>query len=360
LFFIHRKGSSLVDHEVKDNPDSAPPRGRWRRGAAAARPASSASAAAEEVTAEGAADEVVRLEGVHRTYAAAGGPVQALRGVDLRVARGTIQGIIGFSGAGKSTLVRCLALLEAPDAGRVWIAGTEAASLRAAALRDARRRIGIVFQQYNLLRSRTVAQNVALPLELAGTPAAETRARVAELLRWVGLGDRADSYPAQLSGGQRQRVAVARALAPRPDVLLTDEPTSALDPETTRSVLALLRRVRDELGVTILLVTHEMASVRAVCDRVAVLDAGRIVEEGPTREVLAGPRSDAARRLLRTDAHAADSATPDGASARWELRGDEAQIAGALALLRERGIAVRPAAVSATDGGADASAGGDA
>jgi len=242
--------------------------------------------------------EVVRLEGVKKGYRTADGRVEALRGIDLVVSRGTIQGVIGFSGAGKSTLVRCLARLEQPDAGRVVVGGDDLAALGGAALRTARRKIGMVFQSYNLLRSATVAENVALPLVLAGAARAEARAGALEILHWVGLAERAESFPGQLSGGQRQRVAIARGLVARPELLLTDEPTSALDPETTSTVLDLLRRVRDELGLTILLVTHDMGSVRALSDRVAVLDAGRVVEEGPTREILLRPRSAAARRLL--------------------------------------------------------------
>ena len=259
--------------------------------------------------------EVVRLEGVKKGYRTPAGWVDALRGIDLRVARGTIQGVIGFSGAGKSTLVRCLARLEQPDAGRVLVGGDDLAALDGAALRRARRKIGMVFQSYNLLRSATVAENVALPLSLAGASAGEGRKRALEILRWVGLAERADSYPGQLSGGQRQRVAIARGLVARPELLLTDEPTSALDPETTATVLDLLRRVRDELGLTILLVTHEMSSVRALCDRVAVLDAGQVVEEGAARDVLLRPRSAAARRLLSPREAGPAWSPPAGSSA---------------------------------------------
>ena len=243
-------------------------------------------------------DALVQLDGVTRRFRTRAGVVTALDGVDLRVERGTIQGVIGFSGAGKSTLVRCLNALERPDEGRVRIAGDDLASLRGAALRRARGRIGMIHQTFALLHSRTAAGNVALPLELQGEDDAATRDRVAELLQWVGLNDKADAHPAQLSGGQKQRVGIARALAARPDLLLCDEATSALDPETTASILRLLRLVRDEFGLTVLLVTHEMEAVRSTCDRVAVLDEGRIVEEGATAEVLARPRSAAARRLL--------------------------------------------------------------
>jgi D-methionine transport system ATP-binding protein len=241
---------------------------------------------------------VVTLEGVCKTYLHEGRRIEALSGVDLCVETGSIHGIIGFSGAGKSTLLRCISRIEKPDTGRVTIDGRDLAHLEGAALREARRRIGIVFQQLHLLRSRTVAQNVALPLELSARPKQEIEERVGQLLEWFGLADRARQFPSRLSGGQRQRVAIARALAMSPAVLLTDEPTSSLDPETTASVLALLRKIRDDFGVTILLVTHEIDAVRAICDRVSILENGRIVEEGSVREVLQNPQSPAGRRLL--------------------------------------------------------------
>ncbi len=232
--------------------------------------------------------------------------MEALSGVNLTVAPSLIQGVIGFSGAGKSTLLRCITRLEEPDEGRVMIDGFDLAHLHGVALRAARRRLGVVFQQLYLLRSRTAAGNIALPLELAGLPSARIRERVNELLAWFGLEEKADQYPAQLSGGQRQRVAIARALSLNPPVLLTDEPTSALDPETTASVLDILRRVRDELRVTIVLVTHELDAIRAICDRVAVLEQGRIVEEETVQQLLHRPTSAAGKRLLgsyqRTDA----------------------------------------------------------
>ena len=241
---------------------------------------------------------MVSLEGVSKRYRHDDRWIEALADVHLQVEMGCIHGIIGFSGAGKSTLLRCISRIEKPDTGRVLIDGRDLAHLEGAPLREARRRIGIVFQQLHLLRSRTVAENVALPLELAALPKREITQRVAELLDWFGLADRASQFPARLSGGQRQRVAIARALAMRPAVLLTDEPTSSLDPETTTSVLALLRRVRDDFGVTILRVTHEMDAVRSICDRVSVLENGRMVEGGSAHEVLLSPQSSAARRLL--------------------------------------------------------------
>lgn len=240
----------------------------------------------------------ITIESLHKRFPHQGGWMSALSGVNLTVEPGSIQGIIGFSGAGKSTLIRCITRLEEPDEGRVMIDGLDLAHLHGAELRAARRRLGVVFQQLYLLRSRTAAGNIALPLELAGVPVSQIRERVRELLAWFGLEEKAGQHPAQLSGGQRQRVALARALALSPTVLLTDEPTSALDPETTASVLRVLRRVRDELGVAIVLVTHELAAVRAICDRVAVLDSGRIAEEGAVQLLLQRPTSDAAKRLM--------------------------------------------------------------
>jgi D-methionine transport system ATP-binding protein len=243
---------------------------------------------------------ILLLEGVRKRYTQKDRSLDALAGIDLAVPRGMIQGIIGFSGAGKSTLLRCISGIEKPDHGRVVICGTDLAHLEGEALRQARRQIGVVFQHLQLLHSRTVAGNVALGLELAGQSKEKIKLRVAELLAWFGLEEKAGQYPSQLSGGQRQRVAVARALALQPAVLLTDEPTSALDNETTISVLNLLRRVRDEFHVTILLITHDLESVRAICDRVAVLEGGRIAEEGRIEDVFLAPTSSAAQRLIQS------------------------------------------------------------
>jgi D-methionine transport system ATP-binding protein len=224
--------------------------------------------------------------------------VVALDGVDLSVPAGEIVGVIGRSGTGKSTLIRCVNRLEEPTAGTITLEGADLTRMRGAELRAARRRIGMIFQQFNLLTSRTAAENVALPLEIAGVGRAERRRRAHELLDLVGLGDRTGAYPAQLSGGQKQRVGIARALASEPALLLSDEATSALDAETTHSVLDLLRQINAELGLTVLLITHEMDVVRAACDRVALLDAGRVVEHGPLGEVVARPGSRLAAGLL--------------------------------------------------------------
>ncbi len=238
--------------------------------------------------------DVVRLVELKRRF----GTTAALDGVSLTVRKGEILGIIGRSGAGKSTLIRCLNGLERPDSGEVFIEGREISRLGERDLQPLRRRIGMIFQHFNLLSAKTVEDNVALPLKIEGRPKAERLARAAELLDLVGLSEKAKAFPASLSGGQKQRVGIARALAARPALLLSDEATSALDPETTRSILALLKDINRQLGLTILLITHEMEVIRSIADRVAVIDAGRIVEEGPVWSVFADPRSDITRSLL--------------------------------------------------------------
>lgn len=239
-------------------------------------------------------EEVVRLTELKRRF----GATPALDGVSLTVRKGEILGIIGRSGAGKSTLIRCLNGLERPDSGQVFIEGREISRLGERELQPLRRRIGMIFQHFNLLSAKTVEENVALPLKIEGRPKAERLARAAELLDLVGLSEKANAYPSSLSGGQKQRVGIARALAARPALLLSDEATSALDPETTRSILALLKDINRQLGLTILLITHEMEVIRSIADRVAVIDAGRIVEEGPVWSVFADPRSDITSSLL--------------------------------------------------------------
>ena len=232
-----------------------------------------------------------------------GRAITALHPLDLAIGAGEVFGIIGHSGAGKSTLIRLINRLEEPSGGRVLIDGQDATALDAEGLRALRRRIGMIFQHFNLLSARTVAGNVAFPLELAGVPKARIDARVAELLRTVGLEAHAAKYPAQLSGGQKQRVGIARALATEPKILLCDEATSALDPQTTASVLALLARINRELGLTIVLITHEMDVIRRVCDRVAVLDAGRLVESGPVSQVFLHPQHPTTRRFVSESEH---------------------------------------------------------
>jgi D-methionine transport system ATP-binding protein len=252
---------------------------------------------------------LIQLIDVHKTYAAGAGAVAAIRGLDLEVARGEIFGVIGESGAGKSTLIRLINLLERPTTGRVLVEGEDATRLSPAGLRALRRRIGMIFQHFNLLHAKTVAENVALPMRLEGRLSrAEIQARVAALLERVGLAGQADRYPAQLSGGQKQRVGIARALACEPKVLLCDEATSALDPQTTQQILALLAELNRELGLTIVLITHEMEVVRQVCHRVAILDQGRIVEQGPVIDVFLHPAHPVTRRLLAERGETGDAA----------------------------------------------------
>jgi len=243
---------------------------------------------------------MIRLQGVSKRYPARKGSaaVTALEETDLGIARGEIFGVIGRSGAGKSTLIRLVNLLERPSGGRVEVDGTELTALDAAGLRAARRQIGMIFQHFNLLSSRTVFDNVALPLELAGLPRRTIREKVTPLLELVGLTDKARRYPAELSGGQKQRVGIARALATEPKVLLCDEATSALDPETTRSILTLLADINDKLGITVVLITHEMQVIKQVCHRVAVLEAGRVVELAPVEQVFTRPQAPVTRSLL--------------------------------------------------------------
>ncbi|GGB28317.1 methionine import ATP-binding protein MetN [Flexivirga endophytica] len=243
-------------------------------------------------------DTLVRLESVSKVFGKDDEGHRALDDVDLEIRRGEIFAVIGYSGAGKSTLVRLINGLEQTTSGTVTVDGVDITRLRGKPLRAIRRRIGMVFQQFNLMRSRTVFGNVAYPLQLAGLGRAEQEDRVAELLSFVGLLDKAWTYPEELSGGQKQRVGIARALASDPDLLLADESTSALDPETTREVLALLRRVNEELGITIVVITHEMDVVRAIADRVAVLDSGRVVETGSVRDILGAPQSETTQRFV--------------------------------------------------------------
>lgn len=251
------------------------------------------------------------IKDVSKTYPPrkrGGVAVTAVDSVSLEVERGDIFGVIGYSGAGKSTLVRLVNGLEPVSEGSIVIDDTDITRLPASQLRAVRQGIGMIFQRFNLLRSRTIRGNVAYPLEVAGVPAARRRARVDELLSFVGLADKADAHPEQLSGGQQQRVGIARALAAEPQILLADEATSALDPETTDEVLDLLARVNRELGVTIIVITHEMDVIARIADRVAVMDAGRVVEQGTTYDVFTSPQTDTARRFVRTVVRA----LPDG------------------------------------------------
>jgi len=255
---------------------------------------------------------VIDLKGLTKVFKQNGQEIVALRDVTLHVPRGQIYGILGESGAGKSTLIRCINLLERPTSGEVWVDGKEITRLPPRALRAARREMGMIFQQFNLFDSRTVFGNVAYPLEVAGWPRQRIRERVHELLALVGLSDKANAYPAQLSGGQKQRVGIARALAPGPKILLSDEATSALDPDTTRSVLALLREINQRLGLTILLITHQMEVVKQVCDSVAILEGGRVVEQGGVLELIGRPGSRLRELFYEPTAEAAAPIHPDG------------------------------------------------
>ncbi|AZY50215.1 methionine ABC transporter ATP-binding protein [Bordetella avium] len=241
---------------------------------------------------------MIHIKNLSKTYATPHGRFEALRGIDLLIEQGEVFGIIGPSGAGKSTLVQCINLLERPDQGSISIGGQELTGLSEAQLRGQRRRIGMVFQGFNLLSRRTVYGNVALPLEIAGVPRQEIPGKVERLLALVGLEHLRDRYPSQISGGQKQRVGIARALANDPDVLLSDEATSALDPETTHNILALLRDINRKTGVTVVMITHQMEVVREICDRVAVLSHGQVVEMARTQDVFATPQHDVTRAMV--------------------------------------------------------------
>ena len=243
---------------------------------------------------------VIKLEHVSKTFGRETDGVHAVRDVTIHIAPGEIFGIIGYSGAGKSTLVRCINLLERPTAGTVTVDGQELTRMPERELRQARKKISMIFQLFNLMPSRTVEQNVAFPLKGSGLSREETRRKVLELLELVGLPDKAEAYPSQLSGGQKQRVAIARALASDPKVLLCDEATSALDPQTTQSILRLIKDINQKTGITVVVITHEMAVVKEICHRVAVMDKGRVVEEGSVFEVFSNPQQPVTRSFIAT------------------------------------------------------------
>ena len=241
---------------------------------------------------------VIELEQVNKTYSGKNGDVQALKEVSLSVEEGEIFGVIGLSGAGKSTLVRCINLLERPESGQIRIGDRDISALSERELRLERQNIAMIFQQFNLLMQRTVLDNVCFPLEIAGLRKKEARKEALEFLRTVGLEQKAKAYPVQLSGGQQQRVAIARALASHPKIILCDEATSALDPQTTGTILSLLKQINKEYGITVVVITHEMRVVEEICDRVAVLNSGELAEIGPVKEVFHNPKSNAAKSLL--------------------------------------------------------------
>ena len=241
---------------------------------------------------------IIQIQHLNKTFGTGDAAVHALEDINLEVQAGEIFGIIGLSGAGKSTLVRCMNLLERPTSGSVVVDGKDMTKLSVKELRKARKDISMIFQSFNLLMQRTALDNICFPFALGGTPRAKAGARAKELLDLVGLGNRAGAYPAQLSGGQKQRVAIARALATDPKVLLCDEATSALDPTTTASILALLKDLNEKLGVTVVVITHQMRVIEEICSRVAILDGGVVAEQGKVEDIFSNPHTDAARRLV--------------------------------------------------------------
>lgn len=243
-------------------------------------------------------EAMIQIKDVTKTFVGKDNQVEALKGINLSIQKGEIYGIIGMSGAGKSTLVRCLNFLERPTSGTVLIEGKDLATLKDSELRSMRTQIAMIFQHFNLLMQRTVLDNICFPLEITKVPRAKAVERAKELLEIVGLSEKMLAYPAQLSGGQKQRVAIARALATNPKILLCDEATSALDPTTTKAILALLKEINEKYGITIVIITHEMAVVQEVCTHVAIIDEGNLAEHGTVEEVFSRPKSKAARKLV--------------------------------------------------------------
>ena len=260
---------------------------------------------------------MIELKHITKVFPTAEGQFAALKDVSITIPDGCVFGIVGMSGAGKSTLVRCINLLERPTEGQVVIDGTDLCSMSRKELIAQRRSISMIFQQFNLLMQRTCLKNITFPMEIAGVPAAKARERAQELLEIVGLPDKADAYPAQLSGGQKQRIAIARALASDPKILLCDEATSALDPKTTRDILRLIKDINRRLGITVVVITHEMAVVEEICSQVAILDHGVLAEAGTVEEVFSNPRTEAGRRLVY----------PDGMPAEQLLTGNVVRLA---------------------------------
>ncbi|MGO2342558.1 methionine ABC transporter ATP-binding protein MetN [Vibrio litoralis] len=270
---------------------------------------------------------MIEINQVNKVFYQGSKEIPALVDINLHIPQGEIFGVIGSSGAGKSTLIRCVNMLEAPTSGSVLVDGLELTKLSSKELGQARRNIGMIFQHFNLLSSRTVFDNVALPLELAQTPTNEIEQRVTELLDLVGLADKRDTYPANLSGGQKQRVAIARALASKPKVLLCDEATSALDPATTKSILELLKTINQQLNLTILIITHEMDVVKNICDKVAIIGDGRLVEQGLVSDIFAHPKTELAQEFIRSTL---DLSIPEDYKARLQ----ETQVEGSIPLVR--------------------------
>ncbi|MBQ4482797.1 MAG: ATP-binding cassette domain-containing protein [Lachnospiraceae bacterium] len=243
-------------------------------------------------------EAIIRLENVSKTFSSGQGNVEAVRNINLEIEKGDIFGIIGLSGAGKSTLVRCLNLLERPTEGRVFIGGKDITVMKPKELSILRRDIGMIFQHFNLLMQRTVLDNVTFPLEIAGESKKEARKKAVKFLETVGLAEKKEAYPAQLSGGQKQRVAIARVLASDPRILLCDEATSALDPQTTKSILELIKDINRNYGITVVIITHEMSVVQEICNKVAVLDHGNLIEKGTVEELFRSPKTEEAKKLV--------------------------------------------------------------
>lgn len=246
-------------------------------------------------------ESIIRVENISKTFQTSDGQVEAVKNMSFEIEKGDIFGLIGLSGAGKSTLVRCLNLLEKPDQGAIYIDGKNLMTLSAKELRKERQDIGMIFQHFNLLMQRNVIDNICFPMEIAGVGKKEAKERALELLETVGLSEKANAYPAQLSGGQKQRVAIARVLANNPKILLCDEATSALDPQTTKSILRLLKEINEKYGITIVVITHEMAVIQEICSKVAVLDHGTLVEEGSVEEIFRAPKTEEAKKLILND-----------------------------------------------------------
>ena len=286
------------------------------------------------------AAHLIEIRDLKKVYPVPGAEVVALDKINLTINRGEIYGIIGMSGAGKSTLIRCLNRLDTPTEGSVLIDGKNVLTMNRKELLATRRKVSMIFQQFNLLMQKTVARNIRYPLEIAGVPKKKADERVLELLQIVGLEDKHDAYPIQLSGGQRQRVAIARALASDPEVLLCDEATSALDPMTTQSILTLLQDINKRLGITIVLITHEMAVIRQICTRVAILDGGVIAEEGTVDDVFVHTKSAAGKRLFGVIASENEDEEPDVAALRIVFDATQAQKPLIAALVRECGVDV--------------------
>ena len=287
---------------------------------------------------------MIELQHLTKRFATQGGTVIALNNINLTIRDGDVYGIIGMSGAGKSTLVRCINMLEIPPSGEVLFEGENLAALNEAGQRKARQSMGMIFQQFNLLMQRSCLKNICFPMELAGVKKADAEKRARELLEVVGLPDKANAYPAQLSGGQKQRIAIARALATNPKVLLCDEATSALDPNTTHAILTLIKDINKKLGITVVVITHQMSVVEEICDHVAILDGGVVVEEGSVQEIFSNPKTPAARRLVAPNGGSAardlSSFAPDDHVVRVTFNGSSTAKPLVASLAAEKGILV--------------------